>query len=116
MIHVNGSAILNKDAEVKANIGSGLTEMNLMVVKEFASGKKFTHYFSAKAWGDVTKGLILTKGAEVQFEGELSQESWKDKTTGKNQYKTVITITKLSAIGEPPKQEETATTTEDCPF
>lgn len=58
-------------------------------------------YYDIKAWGQARDTLAgISDGSKIIVSGSLDRESWKDKTTEKTVYKTVVLV---STIAELPK-------------
>ena len=53
---------------------------------------KIVNYFEVVAWGKIAElcNQYLKKGRKVSIKGELRQQRWEDKTTGKKLSKIVI--------------------------
>jgi single-stranded DNA-binding protein len=61
-------------------------------------------YFDLKAWAQARDALAgLSDGARIIVSGSLDRESWKDKTTEKTVYKTVVLV---NTIAELPKMSD----------
>lgn len=63
-------------------------------------------YYDIKAWGQARDTLAgISDGTRIIINGALDRESWKDKTTEKIVYKTVVlanTIAELPKLGDGP--------------
>lgn len=63
-------------------------------------------YYDLKAWSQARDTLAgMSDGTRIIISGSLDRESWKDKTTDKTMYKTVVlvnTIAELPKLGDGP--------------
>jgi len=89
------------------------TSISHYIGKDKATGKGKYMRIAVKAFGDVAADAAdaLNKGDNAVVIGNLSQETWDDKQTGKKQYKTVLmaeTIAKdtrrFKSAGDPASQ------------
>lgn len=76
--------------------GTAVCTFGLEITKEFESAgekKRISTFVDCKAWGDEAQEISehLRKGTGAIITGELSSESWEDKTTGKKRYKMIVT-------------------------
>lgn len=64
--------------------------------------KEKVSFIECRFWGKQAENVakFFTKGKPILVEGELSQESWEDKETGKRRSKTLITARAFHFCGD----------------
>lgn len=99
---------LTADPEIRYTPkGQAVTEWTLAVNKRWKNEKgeacERTSFIGCFAWG--AKGEAFArfhkKGQKALVEGELVQESWEDKTTGKKASKTRVQVGEFHFVGGP---------------
>lgn len=82
-------------------------------VKDKDTNQYVTKYdfFDLKAWGQTREDFMKKEdGDKIIVSGQLDRESWKDKTTEKNVYKTVVVVNSLGSLpkmaSEAPKSKD----------
>lgn len=77
---------LTRDPEVKffGNDSKAVCNMGIAVSKK-SGDNEYTVFVDVEAWGRTGElcGQYLTKGSQVLVDGELKQDSWKDKDGNK---------------------------------
>ena len=70
--------------------------------------KTSVNYFTVSAWGQTAINVqkYLHKGSHIVVQGQLKQERWTDKTTGKTVSKIVISANQISFLGSPQSQSK----------
>jgi len=106
----NGSGRLTADPELRHTPqGTPVVDINLANETGFGE-KKRTNFPGLTFWGKQAESLAqyAQKGQYLIIEGELSQESWEDKETGKNRSKTKVTVRRwhFTPGGKPRTHEE----------
>lgn len=106
---------LVSDLEVRATpsgypIGNGTVAVNKR--RKNASGEydDVASYFDFKVLGDRAQKLsqYLVKGTKVAISGELEQERWTDKETGKGRSKVVVLVDGLDFMSRQQGQQQPA--------
>lgn len=119
MLNVTLSARLTKDPEIKV-FKEDLVLCTFSVVSNRydskAEDKKAATFIDCKLWGKrgATFAEHFRKGDGVIATGQLEQEKWEDKETGKGRSKTVIKI--LDWEFPIPKKEQSAEEKTNVPF
>jgi single-strand DNA-binding protein len=97
---------LTRDPELKhLPRGTAVCELSLAVNKTWKddSGQKQerTSFFGCSAFGSTAENLAkyFSKGKPILIEGELTQETWEDKETGKKREKTKVRIERFEFVG-----------------
>lgn len=77
-------------------------------VKDSATKEYVTkyEYYDFKAWSPAREVLAgLTDGQKILISGQLDRESWKDKTTDKTVYKTVVLVNTIAELPKIPEKD-----------
>jgi single-strand DNA-binding protein len=97
---------LTRDPELKfLPRGTAVCELSLAVNKVWKddSGQKQerTSFFGCSAFGSTAENLAkyFSKGKPILIEGELTQETWEDKETGKKREKTKVRVERFEFVG-----------------
>lgn len=97
---------LTRDPEVKyTQKGTAISELSIAVSKKWKddAGKmqEKTCFVSATAFGRTAEviGEHFKKGKPIFIEGELTQDQWEDKDTGKKREKTKVAIQSFQFVG-----------------
>jgi single-strand DNA-binding protein len=86
--------------------GTAVTQFNIACNRkwkdESGQQKEEVTFIGVKAWGRQAETICqyLKKGRPLMVEGRLTQESWDDKTTGKKQSKTLVTLESFQFLGD----------------
>lgn len=97
------SANLTADPEIRwVNTSDGQRAVcNIRLANNTRSGQRETVCFiDATCWGRTAENVAeyLKKGSKVLVQGELKQDIWEDRETGKKRSKHTITILKIDFI------------------
>ena len=102
-----GTGRLTRDAVQKA-VGVGLTEFDIALTTGFGDRQQ-TVYITCNMWGKQGEGVFpyLTKGKPVGVSGELSINTWTDRT-GKENTKLTLQVSKMTFLpdGKGKKEED----------
>jgi single-strand DNA-binding protein len=97
---------LTRDPELKTlPRGKAVCELSLAVNKTWKddNGQKQerTSFFGCSAFGSTAENLAkyFSKGKPILIEGELTQETWEDKETGKKREKTKVRVERFEFVG-----------------
>jgi single-strand DNA-binding protein len=97
---------LTRDPELKhLPRGTAVCELSLAVNKTWKddSGQRQerTSFFGCSAFGSTAENLAkyFSKGKPILIEGELTQETWEDKETGKKREKTKVRVERFEFVG-----------------
>jgi single-strand DNA-binding protein len=97
---------LTRDPELKhLPRGTAVCELSLAVNKVWKDdqGQKQERasFFGCVAYGSTAENLAkyFSKGKPILIEGELTQETWEDKETGKKREKTKVRIERFEFVG-----------------
>jgi len=108
MNHVTLLGNLTADPETRfTGSGKAVVEWTLAVSKrwrtESGEQKERTSFISCYAWGPKGEAFARfhRKGQKALVEGELVQETWEDKQTGKKQSKTRVNVSEFHFVGGP---------------
>jgi single-stranded DNA-binding protein len=77
-------------------------------VKDQATKEYVTKYdyFDVKAWSPAREQMAgITDGTRIIVSGQLDRESWKDKTTEKTVYKTVVLVNTIAELPKIPDKD-----------
>jgi len=94
--------------------GKSVVEFTIAVQDDYKdkAGNKVekAHFIGCVCWGARGEAYAKyhKKGAETLVEGKLTQERWEDKTTGKQQSKTRVTVESWEFIGPKPSGDAPA--------
>jgi single-strand DNA-binding protein len=104
---------LTRDPELKhLPRGTAVCELSLAVNKTWKddNGQKQerTSFFGGVAFGSTAENLAkyFSKGKPILIEGELTQETWEDKETGKKREKTKVRVERFEFVGGPKGQAD----------
>jgi single-strand DNA-binding protein len=97
---------LTRDPELKTlPRGTAVCELSLAVNKVWKDDQGQKHerasFFGCVAFGSTAENLAkyFAKGKPILIEGELAQETWDDKETGKKREKTKVRIDRFEFVG-----------------
>lgn len=97
---------LTRDPELKTlPRGTAVCELSLAVNKVWKDDQGQKHerasFFGCVAFGTTAENLAkyFSKGKPILIEGELAQETWDDKETGKKREKTKVRIDRFEFVG-----------------
>lgn len=97
---------LTADPEIRYTpAGQAVAEFTIAVNEDYKDkeGKmvKKAHFLGCVCWGARGEAYAKyhKKGSETLVEGKLTQERWEDKTTGKQQSKTRVTVEQWEFVG-----------------
>lgn len=115
--HAQIAGRLTRDAELRnVSTGSTIASFSVAVEKRFkdkSSGetKSQTAFIAVQLWnpGDWILGQ-LTKGRAVIVDGELVQEEWEDKDTGKKRSRTKINARRVQMLDWAKNDQESSRT------
>ena len=103
---------LGADPDVKfLTSGSRVAECRIAVYagKDKSTGEaKPSYWFTVKAWNAAADELMnFRKGDRLQVvEGNLAQDTWKDRETGANRSKDYVLAWKVAKVERQPKPQE----------
>lgn len=102
---------LTRDAELKyTQTGTAICNFSVAVNKTLpprdgdgGEWKTEVSFFDVTLWGKVAEGKAkyLTKGKQVCVSGELVQDRWTDKETGKERSRVKITAKSVQLLADP---------------
>lgn len=97
---------LTRDPELKTlPRGTSVCELSLAVNKTWKDDQGQKHerasFFGCVAFGSTAENLAkyFSKGKPILIEGELAQETWDDKETGKKREKTKVRVERFEFVG-----------------
>ena len=97
---------LTRDPELKTlPRGTAVCELSLAVNKTWKDDQGQKHerasFFGCVAFGSTAENLAkyFSKGKPILIEGELAQETWDDKETGKKREKTKVRVERFEFVG-----------------
>lgn len=96
---------LTRQADLKyTNGGTAVSKFSVAVNRSRKKGDQWedeAHFFDCTLWGKQAEGVnkYLTKGQQVAIKGELRQDRWTDKDSGKGRSKVEIHADTLQLVG-----------------
>ena len=80
---------------------SGSTVANFTIAVNRISRGEEPDWFNLEIWGKQAKiaADYVKKGSLVGITGSLKIDSWKDKNTGEDRFKTVVRVDRLNLLG-----------------
>ena len=114
------SGRVGKDPEVRAtSSGKSVAVFSLAVDRGYGDRKR-TIWANVETWDKTAEavGRLVKKGARVTIVGEVDEDTWDDKNTGKKVYRTKYVAHKVDIIDFPEsgKNEEASSGDDDIPF
>lgn len=84
---------ISKDIEVKATSTTSIANLTVNCSKKTKEGW-VNNYIECVAFGKVAEIIAehFKSGSAIELSGELTQESWDDKQTGRKRYKHVVRV------------------------
>lgn len=106
---------LTRDPEMKNLSSSSITDFSIAVNRKFKKGDgsdgEEVAFIDCKAWGKTGETItkFFGKGKPILVEGRMTQDQWKDKDTGANRSKLVVTVESFSFVGGEKREDKPAT-------
>lgn len=103
---------LTREPEIKYTpSGTAVATVSIANNQTFVANnetKTSVNYFTVSAWGQTAVNVqkYLHKGSHIAVQGQLKQERWTDKTTGKTASRIVISANQISFLGSPQSQSK----------
>lgn len=92
--------------------GTAVCEIGLALNKTWTDSstgekKEKVSFHDCRAWGKTAEFIEkwFSKGKPILIQGELAQDEWEDKETGKKRRKTVVLIDRVEFAGDVRKRE-----------
>lgn len=106
---------LTRDVEIRHLPSSSVAGFGLAVNRKFKKGDgtdgEEVAFIDCKAWGKTgeTIAKFFGKGKPILVEGRLTMDEWKDKESGANRSKLLVTVESFSFVGGDKPAEKPAT-------
>lgn len=120
---------LARDPEIRfLNSGNAVVQFSIATNKEYEKNgekKSIATFVECKAWGSVAERISdgFKKGDGITITGELTCESWEDKTTGQKRSRMLVTALSAAShsntnpsTGAPAKSQPSLPVDDDPPF
>lgn len=92
--------------------GNAVCEIGIAINKTWTDSqtgekKEKVSFHDCRAWGRTAEFIekYFSKGKPILIQGELSQDEWEDKETGKKRRKTLVLIERVEFAGDVRKRE-----------
>ncbi len=105
---------LTRDPETKHLPSSSITDFSVAVNRKFkkadGTDSEEVAFIDCKAWGKTGEIIkqYFTKGKPILVEGRITQDQWKDKESGANRSKLLVTVESFSFVGGEKKDDAPA--------